>query len=176
MVVNSAIKGIIDIRPATSTIRGLEKTTVAGINETSVTTSPYKYAILDNRSDNFKIQINYEPTQGWEREYPDEKLIVSYYPEYRIYGDGAEKKYEEFEDYDENDTSSGSWKLPSEWDRYIVEGALAYIFAEKYEKWMQLCELQNRSRESEAGLKLKSSLGVSNNRTGRSTNPYNRLT
>lgn len=176
MAITYAIKDIIDIRPSGSTDRGLEKTTVEGINDI-VNSSPSKYAIVDNTSDNFIVLIDYKPTSTYNIDtYPDSKFIISYYPIYRILNDISKEDYEEFEDYDEDDMSLGKWKLPSDWHKLIVEGALAMIYPELEDRWTNKCDKLNRERFTESGMKLGTFLGVSNRANKRNRNPYNRLT
>lgn len=159
----SAIKEIIAITPDNTEARSLEKTTVKVIRETHTSGCyPCKYALTDNTEDNFTIELDYTPEDTYdETDEPDKRLLVNYYPNYRILGDNSE--YAEFEDYDEANMNKGSWKLPSDWHKLIVEGAMAMIYPEMKDKWEADCKRKKDGQYLNAGMKLKGFLGVSNN-------------
>ena len=89
----------------------------------------------------------------------------SYYPNYRILSERSD--YSEFDDYDEENIKKGKWKLPSDWHLLIVRGALAMLYPDLKEQWENDCIRKKSNQYLNAGLKLKSSLGVSNNSSGR---------
>ena len=88
----------------------------AGINEILKEAKnggdPTKWALVSNESDNFIIEINSLPENDYdETDYPENFLMVYYYPRYRIY-DSSYANYAELSDYDETETDyGGDWKL-----------------------------------------------------------------
>lgn len=173
---SSAIKDIIAIVPDTENAAPLEKTTVKRLRDESNRaylsegqSYPCKYALINNTEENFTIEIDYTPDTTYNEESdPGQRLIVHYYPNYRVMGERNELS--EFDDYDESDLKKGHWKLPSDWHRLIVDGALAILFPDLKDKWESDCAKKKSGQYLNAGLKLRSSLGaVSNNPSGRSS-------
>lgn len=173
---SSAIKDIIAIVPDIEDAEPLQKTTVKRIRDeanrsylSEGQSYPCKYALIDNSEENFTIEVDYTPDTTYNEDTdPEQRLIVHYYPNYRILGERAD--FSEFDDYDEDNMSRGHWKLPSDWHRLIVDGALAILFPDLKDKWESDCAKKKAGLYLNAGLKLRSSLGaVSNNPTGRSS-------
>jgi len=159
----SAIKDIIAIIPDSTGASPLGKATIKEIRELSKLsgsgTLPCKYALVDNTDDKFKIELDYTPAATFDAvTNPNDRLIIHYYPNFRILSE--ESNYTEFEDYEESDMSTGNWKLPSEWHRLVVAGAIAMLYPEVMEEWEKECEIKSRSKYINAGMKLKSNVGV----------------
>jgi len=172
---SSAIKDIIAIVPDVENAAPLHKTTVKNIRDMANNSYlsegqsyPCKYALIDNTEENFTIEIDYTPTTTYDPdEEPTQRLIVHYYPNYRILGERQD--FSEFDDYDEADLRKGKWKLPSDWHILIVKGALAILYPELKEQWEADCAKKKANQYLNAGLKLKSSLGVSYGNSGRNS-------
>lgn len=170
---SSAIKDIIAIVPDVENAVPLQKTTVKNIrdmaNKSYISEGqsyPCKYALIDNTEENFTIELDYTPSETYDPdEAPEQRLLVHYYPNYRIMGERPDLS--EFEDYDEADLRKGRWKLPSDWHILIVKGALAILYPELKEQWEADCAKKKANQYLNANLKLKSFLGVSNNTSGR---------
>lgn len=170
---SSAIKDIVAIVPDVENAAPLQKTTVKNIrdmaNNTYLTEGqsyPCKYALIDNTEENFTIELDYTPTVTYDPDdEPTQRLIVHYYPNYRILGERSD--FSEFDDYDEADLKKGKWKLPSDWHLLIVKGALAILYPELRADWEADCIRKKNNQYLNASLKLKSSLGVSNVSSGR---------
>lgn len=163
----SAIKEIIAIIPDHEEAAALSKATIKEIRETYTADSyPCKYALTDNTDENFTIELDYTPDITYdEDEEPEARLLVHYYPNYRILGEN--NQFSEFEDYDEAQPGRGKWKLPSDWHKLIVEGALAMIYPELKERWELDCAKKKAGQYTNTDFRLKSFMGVSAPRSGR---------
>ena len=167
---SSAIKDIISIIPDYENALPLEKTTIKEIRScenSSYTDNSYptKYALINNNEEQFTIEVDYTPDTTYHKtDETDKRLIINYYPMYRILGERND--YSEFDDYDETNLSRGKWKLPSDWHKLIIDGAMAIMYPELKEQWEAECNRKKSGQYLNAGLKLKSFLGVGN-RSGR---------
>jgi hypothetical protein len=163
----SAIKEIIAIVPDQEDAAALSKATIKEIRGTYTADSqPCKYALIDNTDENFTIELDYTPGVTYDEDTdPDARLLVHYYPNYRILGDNSE--YSEFEDYDEAHPEKGKWKLPSDWHKLIVDGALAMIYPELKDKWELDCAKKKAGQYTNTDFRLKSFMGISGKYSGR---------
>lgn len=170
MAKTTAVKDIIAIVPDVSYSDPLQRVSVASIrtinNSDPTNEYPRNYALINNNEESFTIELDYTPEQDYDLEdYPASRLLVHYYPNFRIMGDNSE--FDEFLDYTEDNMQAGKWKLPSDWHRLIVEGAIAILYPELRQQWLLDCERKNRTRFTNSKLKLKSHLGVTNNNLSR---------
>jgi len=109
-----------------NTKRALVKKDISYIKANKVSAIPSAYSIVGQNT-TLALELDCLPSSAFE-------LTIMYYPKYEIYhGSGGVNTCDIWTDVDYSATGwGGSFKLPSQWDNVIVNGALAEVTRDKY--------------------------------------------
>jgi len=164
-----AIDSIKNIFPGKDCEKPLRKVSRVEMQELEGNEILSAWTLKQNATDSFIILIDWKPTNDYHvTNYPNNKLVISFYPRLRVWDSDAKNKYAELSDYDESNktTYGGSWKLPSNWHPLIVQGACAKILKTKhsdlYKQWIMDCEVEDKKTNKKfVQSKPKYEMGIS---------------